>query len=151
MTSHFMGCYYLIYSSQYQHTHPCPTPLTQHHITSHPSPTPHTLLTPFNTLTLKPTRACNQNHNQTTQYQHARHQTHKQYTAPTRRELSTYDIVLRLKVSVETDEEHNDADADEGCAERLAEVAEAVLRGKGCLEGCVGGGRLLVVGGEGGV
>lgn len=61
--------------------------------------------------------------------------------------------MLRLKVSVETDEQHDDADADKGCAERLAQMADPGLRGVRkdgvfggvCVEGQDGGPFLLVV------
>lgn len=80
-------------------------------------------------LTLKSSRRRNQNHNQTAQYQRPRNQTHKHNTPPTRRELPPNHIMLCLKVSVEPNEQHDDSDADERCAEGLAEVAEVVFGG----------------------
>jgi hypothetical protein len=61
--------------------------------------------------TLESRRCCNQNHNQTTQYQRPRHYTNNNYTSPTRWKLAPYHIMLRLKVSVEPNKQHDDADA----------------------------------------
>lgn len=46
--------------------------------------------------------------------------------APARGELAADHPILALEVSVEADEEHNDGDAEECGAERLAEAAEAI-------------------------
>lgn len=96
-------------------------------------------------LNLKRSRRRHQNHNQTTQYQRARNQTHQYNAAPTRRKFAAYYIMLCLKVSVEPNEQHDDGDADERGAEGFPEVAEVVF-GTEC------GGLAVVRGvGEGGV
>lgn len=51
--------------------------------------------------------------------------------------------MLRLKVSMEANDEHDNGDADEGRAEGLAEVAEVFFGRQG--------GLVAAVGGEGGV
>ena len=49
-----------------------------------------------------------QNNHQTTYDQQRRHNRHNKYTAPARREFPPDNVVLRFKVSMETDEEDED-------------------------------------------
>lgn len=55
----------------------------------------------------------------------------EQHAAAARGELAHDDVVLALKVAVEAEEEHEDGDGDEGGAERLADVVEALARRRG--------------------
>jgi len=75
---------------------------------------------PIPPSTLKPPRRRNKYNHQTTHNQRARNHTHQHNTPTTRRKPAADNIVLRLKVPVEPDQQHDDADADEGGAERLA-------------------------------
>jgi len=72
------------------------------------------------------TRRRHHKHNhQTRDNQHHGDQTGQRDAASASWELAADDPVLALKVPVEADEEDDDADTQEGGAERLAQVAEA--------------------------
>jgi hypothetical protein len=65
---------------------------------------------------LKPPTPRNKNNNQTTRNQRPSHRTHNNNTAPTRRKLAPYNIMLRLKVSVKPYHKHNNTNRDKRSA-----------------------------------
>jgi len=72
------------------------------------------------TSTLKHARSRRENNDQTTNDQARSHDGNNHNTPPRRRELAADDVVLRLEVAVEANEQHQDGDADEGRSQWLS-------------------------------
>lgn len=88
-----------------------------------PLPLPH-FLPILLTSSFKNTRVDSNDDDQTSHDQRRRNQGNERHAAPRGRELAADDPVLALKVAMEADEEDDDGDAEEGGAERLADLAQ---------------------------
>lgn len=68
-----------------------------------------------------------QDNDQTSHHKGEGNERYERHAAPTRRKLAANDPVLAFEIAMETHKEHDDADPDEGGADRLAHAAKGVF------------------------
>lgn len=89
-------------------------------------------------LQLRRIRRNDQNHHKTRNHQSSRYKGYQRNTPSTGRELSAHNPILRLEVTMKPNDQNQDCDADECCAEGLADVSILVAAAFcGCETYCV--------------